>query len=143
MCLDRQHGAAAAGLWTGTSSIGSTFDQIDVDGTKTGVYVEHFTHNSTFRRLHIAHNVQIGLNAEWDDPSWGGKPASVDNVIEHSSFASSVVGVNLDEGTTRTTVRSSSFAGQSWGAIGDYRGNGNAVYGNDYHGEVGVRHDHL
>ena len=89
--LDREHRAGAAGadqvcawsgLWTGTASIGSTFDQIDVDGTKTGVYIEHFTHNSTFRRLRIGRNVEIGLNAEWDDPSWGGRPASVDNVIE-------------------------------------------------------------
>jgi hypothetical protein len=139
----RIRSCAWAGLWTGTSTVGSRFDQIDVDGTKTGVYVEHFTHNSTFRRLRIGRQVEIGLNAEWDDPAWGGRPASVDNLIEDSRFASSLVGVNLDEGTTRTTVRNSSFAGQSWAAIGDYGGNANAVYGNDYHGEVGVRHDHL
>jgi hypothetical protein len=139
----RIRSCAWAGLWTGTSTIGATFDQIDVDETKTGVYVEHFTRDSTFRHLRIGRRVQIGLNAEWDDPSWGGRPASVDNVIEHSRFASSLVGVYLDEGTTRTTVRHSSFAGQAWAAIGDYRGNGNAAYANDYHGEVGVRHEHL
>jgi hypothetical protein len=58
-----------------------------------------------------------------------------------------VAGVYLDEGTTRTTIRRSTFLNQAWGAIGDYRGEGNAAYANDYSGiEAGaaaVRHDHL
>ena len=139
----RVRSCAWAGVWTGTATIGATFDQIDADGTPTGVYVEHFTHNSTFRRLRIGAHVEVGLSAEWDDPSWGGRPASVDNVIEDSRFASSVAGVYLDEGTTRTTVRRSTFSGQAWAAIGDYRGNGNAAYANSYRGVAGVRHDHL
>jgi hypothetical protein len=139
----RVRSCAWAGIWTGTATIGATFDGIDVDRTPTGVYIEHFTHNSTFRRLVIGQRVEVGVNAEWDDPSWGGRPASVDNVIENSRFASSLAGVYLDQGTTRTTVRRSTFAGQSWGAIGDYRGDGNAAYDNTYRGVVGVRHDHL
>jgi hypothetical protein len=139
----RVRSCAWAGLWTGTATIGGTFDQVDVDGAPTGVYIEHFTHNSTFRRLRVGPHVEAGVNAEWDDPSWGGRPASVGNVIENSHFASSLVGVYLDEGTTRTTVRRSTFVGQSWGAIGDYRGNGNVAYANAYDGVVGVRHDHL
>jgi hypothetical protein len=130
-------------VWTGTATIGARFDQVAVDRTPTGVYIEHFTHDSTFRRLRIGSHVEVGVTAEWDDPAWGGRPASVDNVIENSRFASSVVGVYLDEGTTRTTVRRSTFGGQSWAAIGDYRGNGNAAYANTYRGVVGVRHDHL
>ena len=139
----RVRSCAWSGLWTGTATTGATFDQIDVDGTPTGVYIEHFTHDSTFRRLRIGRHVEVGLTAEWDDPAWGGRPASVGNVIENSRFASTLAGVYLDEGTTRTTVRRSTFLHQSWAAIGDYRGNGNAAYGNDYRGAVGVRHDHL
>ena len=46
-------------------------------------------------------------------------PASVGNVIEDSRFESRLAGVYLDEGTTRTTVRSSTFVNQSVG--GDRR----------------------
>ena len=34
---------------------------IDVDGAPTGIYVEHFTRDSTFRRLRIGARVRIGL----------------------------------------------------------------------------------
>jgi hypothetical protein len=143
----RARSCAWTGVWTGTATQGASFDQIDVDRTPTGVYLEHFTHDSRFRRMRVGPAVRIGLTAEWADPAWGRRPASVGNLIEDSSFASSVAGVYLDEGTTRTTVRRSSFAGQAWGGIGDYRGNGNAEYENDYRGiaqgAAAVRHDHL
>ena len=91
--------------------------------------------------------MRVGLTAEWADPAWDRRPASVDNLIELSRFDSRLAGVYLDEGTTRTTVRRSTFANQSWAAIGDYRGNGNAFDGNDFSGvDAGaaeVRRDHL
>jgi hypothetical protein len=143
----RARSCAASGLWTGSATRRSSFESIDIDGAQTGVYLEHFTSDSTFRRLRIGPRVRVGLNAEWADPAWNRRPASVRNVIEDSRFESSVVGVYLDEGTKRTTVRRSSFAHQSWGAVGDYRGNHNAVYGNVYEGATAatspVRHDHL
>jgi len=139
----RVRSCAWSGLWTGTATQDATFDQIDVNGTPTGVYVEHFTYDSTFRRLRIGRHVEVGLTAEWADPSWGSRPASVGNLIENSWFASTRAGVYLDEGTTRTTVRRSTFLRQSWAAIGDYRGNDNAAYANRYRGTAGVRHDHL
>jgi hypothetical protein len=143
----RVRSCAWMGLWTGTATEGASFSDIDVDRTPTGVYVEHFTSDSTFRRLRVGRRVRLGVNAEWADPDWGGLPASVGNIIEDSVIESSLAGIYLDEGTTRTTVRGSAFANQSWGAIGDYRGNGNAAYGNDYRGidpgAVAVRHDHL
>jgi hypothetical protein len=143
----RARSCAWSGLWTGTATRRARFDGIDVDSARTGVYVEHFTHASTFRRLQIGPNVRVGLTAEWADPAWGGRPASVDNLIEDSRFESRLAGVYLDEGTTRTTVRRSTFVNQEWGAIGDYRGTGNAYYGNDYRGidsdAEAVRHDHL
>jgi hypothetical protein len=136
-----------AGLWTGTATIGATVEDVDVDRTRTGVYVEHFTRDSAFRRLRIGPDVRVGLTAEWADPAWDRQPASVGNVIERSRFESSLAGVYLDEGTTRTTVRGSSFSNQSWAAIGDYRGNGNGYDSNDYRGiDPGaqpVRTDHL
>ena len=68
-------------------------------------------------------------------------------MIEDSRFESSLAGVYLDEGTTRTTVRRSTFRGQSWAGIGDYLGRDNRFYGNDFT-RIGadaqaVRRDHL
>ena len=143
----RAERCAWTGLWTGTATRRSTFEDIDVAGTPTGVYIEHYTHNTVFRRLHIRPNVRTGVVAEWADPAWSGKPASVDNVIEDSRFESGLAGVFLDAGTTRTTVRRSTFANQRWAAIGDYRGVGNTFYGNDYRrirpGAAAISHDHL
>jgi hypothetical protein len=143
----RARDCAWSGLWTGTATSRAWIDEVDVDGTRTGVYIEHFTRDSTFRRVRVGPDVRIGLTAEWADPAWGGRPASDGNLIELSRFESRLAGVYLDEGTTRTTIRSSSFAGQSWAAIGDFRGNGNAYHSNDYGaidaGAQPVRQDHL
>ena len=143
----RARRCAWSGLWTGTAVRRGRFEDIDVDATPTGVYIEHFTRDSTFRRLRIGSDVRIGVLAEWAAPEWDRRPASVGNVIEDSSIASTVAGVYLDEGSTRTTVRRSAFAGQAWAAIGDYRGNGNAFYDNDYGGIAPGAHpvsrDHL
>jgi hypothetical protein len=143
----RVRSCAWAGLWTGTATTRALVEDVDVDRARTGVYVEHFTRDSTFRRLRIGPQVRVGLIAEWADPAWGRQPASVGNLIELSRFESSLAGVYLDEGTARTTVRRSSFGNQSWAAIGDYRGNANAYDSNDYRGiDPGaqpVRQDHL
>ena len=113
---------------------GAHFESIDIDRASTGVYLEHFTTDSTFRALRIGPRVRVGLNAEWADPDWDRRPASDGNVIEDSRFESRLVGVYLDEGTTRTTIRRSTFANQTWGAVGDFRGKENVIYGNDYGG---------
>jgi hypothetical protein len=143
----RVRSCAWAGLWTGGAALGAVFERMDIDDTPTGVYIEHFTRNSVFRKLRVGSRVRIGLLAEWADPAWNGTPASVDNLVEDSRFDSSLVGVYLDEGTTRTTIRRSAFRRQSWAAIGDYRGQGNAYYNNDYRrlvpGASPVRDDHL
>jgi hypothetical protein len=143
----RVRSCAWSGLWTGTATQRARVDGLDVDRAPTGVYVEHFTHESRFRRMRVGPRVDVGLTAEWADPAWGSRPASVGNVIEHSWFASRLAGVYLDEGTTDTTVRRSKFTNQSWAAIGDYRGRGNAYYANDYgdleEGVPQVRDDHL
>jgi hypothetical protein len=132
---------AWAGLWTGTAATNALFDRVDVDQTPTGVYVEHFTRGSTFQHLLVGRKVRIGVVTEWAAPEWSGRPASVDNVIQESRFESSLAGVFLDDGTTRTTVRRSTFVNQRWAAIGDYRGIENAYYGNDYGGIAPGAHD--
>jgi hypothetical protein len=135
------------GLWTGTAATGLRVADVDVDQTKTGVYLEHFTHDSTFERIRVGNSVRVGLSAEWADPGWGRQPASVDNVIKASRFESWLAGIYLDEGTTRTVVRGSTFVGQQWAGIGDYKGVDNTYFGNDYRGigagAVSVTHDHI
>ena len=131
------------GLWTGFNGVKSTYSDVDVDNTPVGIYVEHFTTSSTFRGLHIGPGVRTGVNCEWADPSAGGKPASVDNVIEDSLIESSWVGVYLDEGTTRTIVRNTTFRGQSAAAIDDYKGVGNSYSGNTYGAGTAVSTAHL
>ena len=135
------------GLWTGTAAVGAWFEDVDVDGTETGVYVEHFTRDSTFRGLRVGPDVRVGLLAEWAAPEWDGRPASVANTIAASRFHTRLVGVYFDEGTTSTTVRRSAFVGQSWAGVGDYRGRGNLIEDNDFRGigpgAVAVRTDHL
>jgi hypothetical protein len=143
----RARSCAWSGLWTGTATRRARFDAVDVDDAPTGVYIEHFTHDSVFSRLRIGSSVRVGVTAEWADPDWGRRPASVDNVIEDSHFASTLAGVYLDEGTTGTTVRRSTFVDQEWGAIGDYLGKRNRLYGNDFRGisasAQAIRHDQL
>jgi hypothetical protein len=143
----RVRNCAWMGVWTGTAAANAVIADVDVDGTPTGVYIEHFTHNSTFERIHVRPRVRIGVVAEWASPEWGGQPASVDNVIQDSLFESALCGVYLDEGTTRTTIRRSVFRKQTWAAIGDYRGIGNAYAANDYSGiaagAVPVSHEHI
>jgi hypothetical protein len=123
---------AWTGLWTGTATTGARFSGIDIDESRTGVYMEHYTRQSTFERLHIGRRVRTGINAEWADPNSNGGPASVDNVVQKSRIESWLAGVYLDEGTTRTVIRGTTFVGQRWAAIGDYKGVGNTYYGNDY-----------
>ena len=135
------------GFWTGTAATGVRASDVDIDATRTGVYLEHFTKSSTFDRVRIGRGVRVGLTAEWADPDWGGLPGSVDNVVQNSRFESWLVGVYLDEGTTRTTVRGSTFVGQRWAAIADYEGVENDYYGNDYRaiakGAVPVTRAHI
>lgn len=123
-----------AGVWTGNTSAGSLLEHLDIDGTPVGVYMEHYSTGVTVQYMRVGTSVSTGVNCEWADPLTGGKPACVDAVIQDSTIASSKVGVFLDEGTTRTTVRRVTFLNQWWAAIGDYRGINNAYYDNDYSG---------
>jgi hypothetical protein len=124
------------GLWVGSGTRDSVFEDLDLNDTGVGIYVEHFATHSTFRRVHAGPNVDRGATCEWADPAWNGVPACTDDVFESSTFDTRVLGVYLDQGTTRTTVRNSVFLHQSCGAIGNYQGVGNLwdTSGNNYAG---------
>jgi hypothetical protein len=123
-----------AGIWTGSANTRSLVQDAEIDRTPVGIYLEHFTTDGVFERLRIGPSVQRGVNAEWADPVWGGRPASVGNAFRDSTFRTRVVGVFLDQGTTRTDVVGCTFAGQSWAGIGNYLGLDNRFRGNNFSG---------
>jgi hypothetical protein len=123
-----------AGVWTGSANTGSRLRDVEIDRTPVGIYLEHFTRGATFDRLRVGPAVQRGVNAEWADPVWGGRPASVDNVFRDSRFATALVGVYLDAGTTRNSVTRCTFVGQSWAGIGNFLGIDNHFEGNHFNG---------
>jgi hypothetical protein len=136
------------GLWTGTASRGAIFEDIRVVESETGVYSEHYNSaGTTFRRLDIGPSVKRGLNCEWSDPAWGGIAGCIDVLVEDSLFDTTRIGVYLDQGTTRTTIRRSVFRNQEWAAIADHKGVANAYYQNDVSGlragAVPLSYDHL
>lgn len=136
------------GLWTGTASKGAVFEDIRVVESETGVYAEHYNSaGTTFRRLDIGPSVKRGFNCEWSDPAWDSIAGCIDVVIEDSVFDTTRIGVYMDEGTTRTTIRRSVFRNQDWAAIADHKGISNTYYENDYsgvgRGGVPVTTEHL
>jgi len=140
------HRCGITGIWTGTATRRSHVEDAVVDRAPVGIYIEHFTTGTRFQRLRVGPHVSRGINAEWANYALGGRPASVDNVIEDGSFRTTSVGVYLDQGTTRTLIRRCRFIGQTWAAIGDYRGVDNGYYDNDFEGiaatAVPVSHAH-
>jgi hypothetical protein len=140
------HDCAISGIWTGTAMKSSRVEDATITRSRVGIYIEHFTTGTTFRRLHFGAGVTRGVNAEWANRAQGGRPASVDNVIEDAYFGTSHVGVYLDQGTTRTLIRRSVFVGQDWAGIGDFLGVGNQYYDNNFDGlapgAVAVSYEH-
>jgi hypothetical protein len=123
------------GLWTGTAARGALFEDVRVVESETGVYAEHYNSaGTTFRRLDVGPSVKRGVNCEWSDPAWDSIAGCIDVVIEDSLFDTTRIGVYMDEGTTRTTIRRSVFRNQDWAAIADHKGVANAYYDNDYSG---------
>lgn len=137
---------AISGIWTGTAMKSSRVEDATIARSRVGIYIEHFTTGTTFRRLRFGAGVTRGVNAEWANHAQGGRPASVDNVIEDAYFRTSHVGVYLDQGTTRTVVRHCIFVGQDWAGIGDFQGVGNQYYDNNFDGvapgAVAVSYEH-
>ena len=56
---------------------GSRVEDATIDPRRVGIYIEHFTTNTTFQRLRFGPSVGRGVNAEWSNSrSGGGRPAS-------------------------------------------------------------------
>ena len=60
---------ARAGLWVdgsvdGNRATGLHVADVDVDLTRTGVYLEHFTYRSLFERIRVGRGVRVGLSAD-------------------------------------------------------------------------------
>ncbi len=129
------------GVWTGTAAKNTHLSDIDIDdigpprGISTGLYLEHFTTDSLFERLHIGPNVGVGVVCEWADPAWGRQPACDGVVIQDSVIDSRCVGAYLDDGTRNTTLRRTAFVHQEKAAVAVFNKNYNILYdtaGNDY-----------
>lgn len=130
----RVRNCAWDGLWAGTAFSGGLVTDLDVDSTPVGLYLEHYTSDSTFQNMRVGGSVSIGVTCEWADPSWGSKPGCSGDTIQNSTFDTQRAGVYLDEGTIGVNVVGCRFLHQSWAGIGDYLGNGNAYSGNDFTG---------
>lgn len=124
------------GVWTGTSAKNVTMSDIDIDAIRygVGIYAEHFTTNSLFQRIDVGPGTILGVECEWADPAWQRKPACDGVVFQDATFRSSCAGVWLDEGTKTSTVRRSTFVGQSVAGVVTTRTKGSMydASGNDY-----------
>jgi hypothetical protein len=98
--------------------------------TGVGIYVEHYTRGTVFRRVHVhaggGTKPRVGVNTEWADPTYAGTNpldsfvgAAFDIVLEDSTLDTSHDGVYLSD-ATRTTVRRVSFVGQKYAGIRDF-----------------------
>ena len=79
---------AVSGNLTGAFVKYSTLSDLDIDWTPRGIYLEHYTTNSVFQRIHVHSRVSHGIRCEWASPMYSGTPASIDNVIQDSVFES-------------------------------------------------------
>jgi hypothetical protein len=136
----RLRSCAWEGLWTGTAAHNSLFEDLDIATSGVAaIYLEHWTTNSVFRRFKIDCPAGCyGINMEWNDPSWGGTAASVDNIFEDGTVSNGKVGAYMQPGTTRTTLRRVTFTGQTFSAINDWDGVQNAYYDNVYRLSAGL-----
>ena len=69
------------GVWTGTGTSKSLLEDLDVDRTHVGIYAEHYTQQTTFRRFRVGPAVVTGVVCEWDNPKTGGKPVCVQDTF--------------------------------------------------------------
>jgi len=145
------------GIWTGGNCNDALFEDFNIDdihGTipgsgalmSVGVYVEHYTRRTVFRRFKLGGSgrgtLHVGINTEWADPAYAGTNpaaetigASYQNVFENGVITSSLDGVALHD-AERDTIRNVKFVGQTKAGIRDWRGTGNAYNGldNDFAG---------
>lgn len=107
------------GVWTGTAVKNALFSDLDIDVSANGIglYLEHYTTNTTFQRLKIGPNLLLGAICEWADPAWGYKPACDGVILQDATINTKCAGFYLDEGTRNTTARRTTFVNQAKGAF--------------------------
>lgn len=143
------------GLWTGGNTNNATFSDLMIEDTDIGIYIEHWTRNSTFERFLIGpltglagpagFKTRIGIVTEWSDPSYSGLnpvpgqslAASHDNTFRDGTINSSVTGIFTDD-AENTSVSNIRFLNQRFSGISEFR-NARAGYntvwqnpGNDF-----------
>lgn len=128
---------AWTGVWTGTAVKNATFSDLDIDASANGIglYLEHFTTNTTFQRLKIGPNLLLGAICEWADPAWNYKPACDGVILQDATVDTTCAGIYLDEGTRNTTARRTTFINQAKGAFATTNTSYNILkdtQGNDY-----------
>jgi hypothetical protein len=137
-----------SGIETVNNAWGTTYSDLDIDmsganeSAGVGIYLEHFNYYNTFQRFSIS-GANVGINAEWNDPSWGGVAASHFSVFEDGTIDAAgasdaqTIGIWLDQGADSTTITRVKFLHQSWAAICEYKIAGtNNISGNDFSGLV-------
>jgi hypothetical protein len=121
----------------GTYADDITVRDLDVDGSIAGVYLEHYTHRFVLENFYIGPDNKKGINFEWDNPrAYGGKPTTVDALIQDGVIEARIVGVAVNDGQKNPTVRRVMFRGQCGAAIVGYRSRstGEVYVDNDYSG---------
>ena len=128
-------------LWTGVSLRNTTFRDIDIATTDraqvAGIYTEHYSWGAVFERFRIE-GPRVGINNEWDYGNDRG--ACEDCIFQDGTIIGGRIGVGLEPGTLRSTVRRVKFIGQCWAAINDwdevnhYSTQQNVYVDNDYTG---------
>ena len=121
----------------GTYADDITVRDLDVDGSIAGVYLEHYTHRFVLENFYIGPDNTKGINFEWDNPrAYGGKPTTVDALIQDGVIEARIVGVAVNDGQKNPTVRRVMFRGQCGAAIVGYRSRstGEVYVDNDYSG---------
>lgn len=142
--------------WMGINTIsscdGSLIEHFDIDDIRysgasnypaggIGIYLEHKTLNTTFRYGYIgktAAKVIQGMTMEWNgaDPNQTTPTgAAHDCIIEDSVIASRKIGVYLDPGQLRNTIRRVKFINQCYTCIGNNSENVTNTFTNNNYSE--------
>jgi hypothetical protein len=108
---------------------------LDIDGSRSAIYLEHYSHRAVVKRFHFGSANQRGMTFEWDDPDrYSGQPTTVDAVVQDGVIEAAQIGVAVMDGQVRPTVQRVIFRGQCGAAIigNRQRSTGEAYVNNVY-----------
>jgi Right handed beta helix region len=127
------------GMFTGSNANSAKITNVIVLDTDIGIYVEHWTRNTTFERFQIGpltglagpagFKIRTGINTEWADPAYAGKNpitgqslgASQSDTFRSGFINSYLAGIFTGD-AEKTTVAGVKFLNQRFAAIGEHRG---------------------